>query len=460
MKDLFPGFYSPTSEELTVLWRDGLFILDSSVLLKLYEVPERTRQETFGALRKLGNRLWIPHQAALEYQRNRARTIGIAKGRVTDALEPMQTALTAFLKSASSMKLAERGYREASDQIDRIREAGDEVMEAALAAIASHVDINGEDPVRDELNTLLEGKIGPVPTSADLELWTKQAQERFGHRMGPGHLDQEKMKNPTYMMDGLVFDKRYADVYVWKEAIARASRPEVVSVVLITNDSKADWWKITDYGVVGPLPEICAEIRVEAKLESFWMYDLESFLREAETRLDVSVSPTTLSDVAEQAPRSISKPAINLEDLFGTEGSRAFIERSLAWKNSSEQSSRELADALKNRGYTVLKADSDIAVGYKAGEKNSAAIAMQHDFAGTPQAITMARTEFVAVARSGKASSAEILLVGGNPFTAMLDTDLLPTWRSILESGGMNGIEVTVLSGHQAFMGEVGRFDL
>ncbi|HIE5096355.1 TPA: PIN-like domain-containing protein [Stenotrophomonas maltophilia] len=28
----------------------------------------------FAALRKLGRRLWVPHQAAFEYQRNRAKT--------------------------------------------------------------------------------------------------------------------------------------------------------------------------------------------------------------------------------------------------------------------------------------------------------------------------------------------------------------------------------------------------
>ncbi|MCF3469149.1 PIN-like domain-containing protein [Stenotrophomonas maltophilia] len=461
MKSIFPGFYSPTQDELSVLWREGLFILDSSVLLRLYEVPERTRQETFAALQKLGNRLWVPHQAALEYQRNRARTIGIAKGRVIEALEPMQSALASFLKSANSMKLAERGYQVASDQVDRIKLAGDEVVSAARAAIASHVDIDGEDPVRDQLNVLLDGKIGPAPTAADLVEWTKLAEKRFEHRMGPGHSDQTKMKNPTYMMDGLVFDKRYADVYVWKEAISRASASDVTSVVMVTNDKKADWWKITDYGVVGPLPEICAEMRADAQLDHFWMYDLESFLREAESRLDVNVSSTTLSDVAEQVPVTLTNADIELESPFKlTESSREFLRKSAMYRTLSKYSSRSLAKALQVRKYSVLKEESDLAVGYRAGEGACVAVAVQSDFWSKVEGRLAVREELQAIAGIGLARRAEILIVGLDLVSALADPVGVPGWLSELYELDAKGLKVSLLAGNAGHMSTLAELQL
>ncbi|HGM6414771.1 TPA: PIN-like domain-containing protein [Stenotrophomonas maltophilia] len=416
MKNIFPGFYGPTEAESEKLWAEALFVLDSSVLLRLYEVPERTRQETFAAFEKLGDRLWVPHQAALEYHRNRERTIGIAKGRVEEALKPMQDALEAFMTSANSVKLAERGYQTASDRLTDLKAAADEVMQAAQAAIASHVAINGNDPVRDELGRLLDGKVGAAPTEEELAQWTKDAAQRFTHRMGPGHLDETKMKNPTYMMDGLIFDKRYADVYVWKETIARASDANVTSVVMITNDSKPDWWKKTDYGVVGPLPEICAEIRKEAALENYWMYDLNGFMSEAETRLQVSVSATTLSDVAETSPFLLAEKEVRASiELWNTltDEDRGRVRNGALHKMMVKYGQDALEKALLSRGFAVLKSDGDVAVGFQTSGEYRVGVAIHGFDAASRGARRMVCREIAQILPVTPLSRIEILLVGG-----------------------------------------------
>lgn len=450
MKSKFPGFYSPTENELTTLWSEGLFVLDSSVLLKLYEVPERTRQETFAALQKLGDRLWVPHQAALEYQRNRARTIGIAKNRVAEALDPMQTALRTFVNSATSIKLADRGHQVASDRIAELQAAGEEVIEAARAAIASHVDINGEDPVRDQLNALLENRVGAAPSQGELTLWNEEAEKRYVHRMGPGHLDQGKAKNPTYVMEGLIFDKRYADVYVWKETIARASDETVRSVVLVTNDSKADWWKVTDHGVVGPLPELCAEIRSDAKLSNFWMYDLESFLREAERRLQVNVSGTTLSDVAEKPGKVEEVPNAKvtwsvlrnylLDDLRSGE----------VYKKLSKQVEKGLVDILSPRGYTVLKSSGDAAVGFSSEGEGTLGVAMLVN--ASPSAFEEVADEILPLLALGSTRALELFLLAPNALAALDSLRAAETMRDLLRKNDVSGVTFKVYAGSSESM--------
>jgi hypothetical protein len=70
-----PGYYSPTDDEYSASWDDGLIAVDASVLLSLYRYSTKTRDELIKLLTGLRERLWLPHQAAVEYERNRLPVI-------------------------------------------------------------------------------------------------------------------------------------------------------------------------------------------------------------------------------------------------------------------------------------------------------------------------------------------------------------------------------------------------
>jgi len=69
MKNIFPGYYRPTEEKFSNLWNSCLFVLDANVLLNLYRYSQETSNELIQILKQISDRLWIPHQAALEYQK-------------------------------------------------------------------------------------------------------------------------------------------------------------------------------------------------------------------------------------------------------------------------------------------------------------------------------------------------------------------------------------------------------
>ena len=75
MKKIFPGYYRPTEKEFSNLWNSCLFVLDANVLLNLYRYSQETSDELIQILKQISDRLWVPHQAALEYQENRLQTI-------------------------------------------------------------------------------------------------------------------------------------------------------------------------------------------------------------------------------------------------------------------------------------------------------------------------------------------------------------------------------------------------
>ncbi len=73
MKNLFPGYYRPTDEQLKKNFEEGVFCFDTNVLLNLYRFTAPSREELLSILQhqKIKDRVWLPHQVALEYHENR-----------------------------------------------------------------------------------------------------------------------------------------------------------------------------------------------------------------------------------------------------------------------------------------------------------------------------------------------------------------------------------------------------
>ena len=108
MKDSFPGYYRPTENEFAEMWESCLFVLDANVLLNLYRYSVDTREELLAILQGISERLWIPHQAALEYQQKRLQVIGqqaAAYKNIRDLLEECRKKLENDLRS-----LVSRGF--------------------------------------------------------------------------------------------------------------------------------------------------------------------------------------------------------------------------------------------------------------------------------------------------------------------------------------------------------------
>src|SRR2546428_230868 len=96
MRTLFPGTYAPTPEEFQKLWRDGLIVLDANILLNVYRYSPTTREDFLRLLGSLKDRIWVPHQAAAEYQRNRLDEI-LAQERVyRDLVKKLRGAVDSF----------------------------------------------------------------------------------------------------------------------------------------------------------------------------------------------------------------------------------------------------------------------------------------------------------------------------------------------------------------------------
>src|SRR5205809_889756 len=102
MENLFPGYYQPSDADFKRLWDEAWFIPDANVLLNLYRYTPDTSHKLLEIFQRVGDRLWVPHQAAWEYQEHRLEEIGRQRGaykRVIEALESARSRLAKDLEA-------------------------------------------------------------------------------------------------------------------------------------------------------------------------------------------------------------------------------------------------------------------------------------------------------------------------------------------------------------------------
>src|SRR5712672_2979276 len=90
MRDVFPAYYSLDKSKLKKLWAEATIVLDANVLLNLYRYPIQARDDLLSLLGKVSSRLFVPYQAALEYQRHRLDVIASQLKRFEDVRKVLQ----------------------------------------------------------------------------------------------------------------------------------------------------------------------------------------------------------------------------------------------------------------------------------------------------------------------------------------------------------------------------------
>jgi hypothetical protein len=109
VKEAFFGYYAPTSKEYEILWKEAMIILDANVLLDLYRFPATSRDEFITVLESLKERLWIPHQVALEFQRNRLTVISTERKATEKALESAKALVSELKQKVEALQIDKHG---------------------------------------------------------------------------------------------------------------------------------------------------------------------------------------------------------------------------------------------------------------------------------------------------------------------------------------------------------------
>ncbi len=309
------GLRNADSSSNRVYFENALIVVDTNVLLDLYRVSSATRREILEVLSKIQDRLWIPHQVALEYSRNRKNAVIDRNKQFSDvknalrnsesgAISKLESALASFIKlrerNRSSRVWDPEAFGVDSKGLQsRVRGIWKEALQE-VDALEAEIELSVEDltadPVLEKLNQLLSGRVGPASSAQDLQRHVTNALDfRYPSKIPPGYADADEKDEPV---------RKAGDYLVWRQIIEKLDNDapaEDRRVLLVTGDSKADWWELDRAG--NPLrarPELVDELRQEANTELL-MLSLTQLLQGAKDYLDYAVSDEAISEVQEQA---------------------------------------------------------------------------------------------------------------------------------------------------------------
>ena len=334
MKSQFSEFYRPSDAEFAELWEKAIFVVDANFLLDLYRYSEKTSQDLLELLKKVAeeNRLWIPHQVALEFHENRLKVISAQVRKYANAPKDIGKIKKIF-ESEKDPHLDPKHL----DELERLL---DEIQKDVRTRQESLEELFSEDHILDSVTTLFEDRVGESFTDQKLEEIYSEGKARFSKNIPPGYKDQKK--------DGVT---SYGDLIIWFQIMEKAEADQK-PIIFVTGEEKEDWWLINEDKIIGPRPELIREMKTNTKM-SFYMYRTKQFMLFAGEKLAIDIPVDTVQEVSEVvSDMMIFSDAIKVE-ILDAEGNVIEEERCRCVNVNHSNHEGELCEELatENDGY-------------------------------------------------------------------------------------------------------------
>lgn len=325
MRDMFRGYYRPTDDELGGIWNAGDLILDTNALLNLFRYTKETREVFLGALTARQARLWLPHEAGVEFHRNRLRVVfeqdepfDKLDGVVKSTREDVDKILSDY-QNKEHPSLDERAISAAWSKAFKAME---KEMDSARK---KHRDYGAVvEDIFENVAKLYDGKVGAPYSREKLAELHAEAEVRYAAKTPPGYKDAGKP----------VPDK-YGDFIIWKQILDRGSA-EKRPAIFVTDDSKEDWWGRDKGRTHGPRPELVEEYYQSSGCRIHF-YTPKRFLEFA----NPSVSTKALDEVEQVSIERQSRRRRGLSSM-----DRQVLTNRLAERSRLERVLRQMRDEL------------------------------------------------------------------------------------------------------------------
>ena len=283
MKEKFYGYYPLSETEMASLWKECTFVFDTNILLGLYRYSSSTQKEILKIMEKLKDRIWISHQTAYEFMKDR---VDVIEGQRL-YYESIITEITEAKKRVERIITEKR----LNMQIDKKKMSAFSLKAKELVSISEDMEKDcidrTNDPIFSKIEELFADKTGD-PLALDIDSFEKEADKRFALQTPPGYMDSTK-KNGN----------KYGDLLFWYELI-QYSKSNLKSIILITDDRKEDWWKICHGKTVSPRPELLNEFKTKTSMDVY-IYELNQFTTFAQIFLKEAIPPNATAEIKQRS---------------------------------------------------------------------------------------------------------------------------------------------------------------
>jgi len=293
MRTIFPGYFRPKDEELSTLWGECIFAVDANVLLNLYRYSSATRNELETALKTIADRVYIPHQAAKEFLKNR---LNVTAGQAGEYIKAIKT-IDDLLNTLSSK---DRHPFLSDDQLPAFQKYSKELVENLEGQQKALLMKFDDDEILSFVETLFHERTGISFDDDKMVEIAKEGEVRYSQDIPPGYKDGKKDGSGDP-------NRKFGDLIVWKQII-EYSISQNKSLIFITDDKKEDWWLEQSGRTIGPRPELIEEFIKETK-QTFWMYSVDRFIQES-----AKIAKTTVSDDVIQEILKVSFESKSIEN--------------------------------------------------------------------------------------------------------------------------------------------------
>ncbi|EOV9619547.1 PIN-like domain-containing protein [Cronobacter dublinensis] len=311
MKDSFTGFYGTGEHTIEQVFKskDTVFIFDTNILLTLYRCEEETREQFFNIWKQIKSQCWFPHHVCLEYQRNRLTVIKGSRDSLSAIADKLNTTFAVVKKEVFgdtynktiSRYTNLRGELETlfSDIEKRINKFSNNSIDARNKKIdffANH------DVIRDQIDELTDGRIGPPPANQEtIKKLNEAAKTRYKYNVGPGYEDAKDKKEDFFAYGEIFYDAAYGDYYVWNQILEHVKKEKIENVVYVTNDAKSDFFYKIDGKVRGPNESLTTEIK-SCGAKEFILQNIHTFLHHANNHFNAKIDETSISELTNAGP--------------------------------------------------------------------------------------------------------------------------------------------------------------
>lgn len=261
-------------EDIQEIWNNGILTVDTNVLLDLYRYNQETRESILDNLKIFKGRIWLSHQVAQEFFRNRTEVMYSVKQDFKHIQEKLKnkffSELEEILKSNSITKrylsdeLKNKFIENLNANIDGFIKELEEINKKDFNLL--------KDPILEEIIELFDDNVGEDFKDEEKSKIMEEAEKRIKDKIPPGYKDSSK--------DG---DRKYGDFFLWKQILSYGKEKEK-SIIFITSDLKSDWWEEVSGKTTGLLPELKKEAWKEME-HHLIAYQTERFLEYSKEKL-------------------------------------------------------------------------------------------------------------------------------------------------------------------------------
>ncbi len=223
----------------------------------------------------ISDRIWIPHQIALEYHKHMLDEIHNQNNTYRDIIDYVRDNIDDLKKWLSNLRNSNINLEEIIAILD---ESQNKIVTNLEAQEKDQPDLI---QIMNQITSLLENKIGDAYSQIELDNLFKDGLRRFENKIPPGYKDVKEKENRKTVNNGLIYEDKFGDLIFWRQILDISKKESTKSVILVTDDNKEDWILKIKGQKKGPHPELIHEFKKESNGKLFYLYNTEQFLKYA-----------------------------------------------------------------------------------------------------------------------------------------------------------------------------------